>query len=546
MSTSKTTTPGSTTVKVSTNTGAAKDDIFSGMTEDSGATNLNVLVNDPGSAKIWSLDQNALKALATSQQPQALSAYTLASGASISLNTDGTIRYVGGAALQRLAEGELFNDSFIYTIRMANGALSTATATVAITGVNDVATFGGDTSGTQTEDQSGVSGLLRVTDIDHDQSAMQAASKTGSFGALAINTDGAWNYTRTSDMNYLQAGESVSESFTVQSVDGTPQSLKMTITGVNDAATFAGEKFGTLTEDAAATSGTLLVSDVDHDQSSMQASSKNGAFGALAIDSAGNWIYTRSADMNYLAAGDSVTDSFIVKSLDGTEQAITQTITGVNDVAVFGGVAAGSVQEDGVLSTGGVLTVVDLDHDQSAFAASGNLAGTYGDFSINLDTGAWTYVLRNGAANVQALAGGESVQDKLLVTSVDGTASELVVTISGLNEPVVPPVEPPPVSNPADKWVVNKQNVTKTGGGLQTEVVNGVARIEGFDSNDTLHTTSLDKELVFIELIDADNNGSLESTLLNFSYTQGQDVKHIDVILVGFAGFTEAQLFLDK
>ena len=44
---------GSTTVKVSTNTGAAKDDSFAGFNEDNASVSLNVLANDPGSANIW-------------------------------------------------------------------------------------------------------------------------------------------------------------------------------------------------------------------------------------------------------------------------------------------------------------------------------------------------------------------------------------------------------------------------------------------------------------------------------------------------------------
>lgn len=437
---SKSNNQGATTVKVSTNTGAAKDESFAGFNEDNARARLDVLANDPGSAKIWSLNQNALNAPLGSQQPQNLNSFTLASGATIALNADGTVMYDAGAALQWLAAGEIYRDSFIYTIRMANGALSTATATIDVLGVNDAATFAGDTS-------------------------------------------------------------------------------------------------GTLTEDSAATSGRLLVSDVDHDQSAMQAATLNGSFGQLAIDAAGNWVYTLTSDMNYLQTGESVNESFAVKSVDGTEQQITQTITGVNDVAVIGGVATGDVHEDGTLVTGGTLTIVDLDHDQSAFAATSALAGDYGNFTFDLGTGAWTYVLRNGDANVQALAGGQSVQDKLQVTSLDGSAlSELVVTIGGANEPVV-------VTNPADKWIVNKQNVTKAGGGLQIDYQNGVAKIVGFDSNDTLHTTSLDRDNPFIQLVDTDNNGSLDSTLLNFSYEQGQNTQHVDVILVGYTDFSTSQLF---
>jgi VCBS repeat-containing protein len=143
----KTTTPASTTVKVSGQSGAAKDDLFAGISEDSSSQTLNVLANDPGSAYLWSIDQNALNAPAGSQQPEALGAVTLTSGGRLFVNADGTLRYEGAAALQSLAEGEVFTDSFIYTIRMANGALSTAKANVQVVGKNDVATFSGDTTG---------------------------------------------------------------------------------------------------------------------------------------------------------------------------------------------------------------------------------------------------------------------------------------------------------------------------------------------------------------------------------------------------------------
>lgn len=438
--TNKTTTPASTTVKVSSQTGAAKDELFAGISEDSSTQILNILANDPGSAALWSIDQNALNAAPGSQQPQALNSVVLASGATLSANPDGTVTYQGAAALQSLAEGELANDSFIYTIRMANGALSTAKASVQIVGKNDAATFGGDTSGALTEDDSGVTGKLTVNDVDHDQSAMQA----GSVG---------------------------------------------------------------------------------------------GAKGALTIDAAGNWSYGLTSDMNYLQAGESVIETLAVKSVDGTSQDIVITINGVNDVAAFGGNTTGSVQEDGVLNASGVVTVDDLDHDQSAFASTGSLAGTYGDFTFDLASGAWTYSLRNADANVQALITGQTVNDKLALASVDGSTSEIVISIGGKDD----------TTNPADKWNVNKENVTKTGGGLDSQVaydINGVARIAGFDSNDELHPIGAMKfDSPFQQLIDTNNDSIKDSTLLNFSYKDGNNpTVHVDVILVGYITFTADQL----
>jgi VCBS repeat-containing protein len=81
--------------------------------------------------------------------------------------------------------------------------------------------------------------------------------------------------------------------------------------------------------------------------------------------------------------------------------------------------------------------VVDVDKDESKFIEpeTGGLEGTYGDFTFNADTGEWSYSLRNGNANVQALKSGDSVTDKLTVTSLDATQTkDIVVTITGTND----------------------------------------------------------------------------------------------------------------
>lgn len=44
--------------------------------------------------------------------------------------------------------------------------------------------------------------------------------------------------------------------------------------------------------------------------------------------------------------------------------------------------------------------VVDLASGQAAFQTPALLTGTYGSFSFNPTSGAWTYALNNAAANV--------------------------------------------------------------------------------------------------------------------------------------------------
>jgi VCBS repeat-containing protein len=140
---------------------------------------------------------------------------------------------------------------------------------------------------------------------------------------------------------------------------------------------------------------------------------------------------------------------------DTTTHDVTVTVHGSNDAAVFGGDEAGDTTEDGgaLQATGGTLTVSDADHDQSAFASTSDLAGSYGDFTFDTGSGDWTFTLRNGDANVQALAEGQQVTDTLTVTSTDGSTQDITVTVTGADEPNQPPVATD------DHWIIS-QNTT--------------------------------------------------------------------------------------
>jgi VCBS repeat-containing protein len=235
-----------TSVKVASVTGAAKDDLFSasnvsGLDEDHASVNLNVLFNDPGASHLYSLAQNVPGTPAMATFPIMTSAFS-AGGATISINPDGTIAYdgSGSAALQATQAGETFTDTFTYTIRMADGALSTATVTMNIAGVNDAAAFSGDDTGNVFED--GVlttGGTLIVTDPDHDQSGFQAPSDLiGDYGNFTFDTGtGLWDYTLTNSDPTVQAlnnGDTLTDTLAVLSTDGTSHNVVVTIHGEDD------------------------------------------------------------------------------------------------------------------------------------------------------------------------------------------------------------------------------------------------------------------------------------------------------------------------
>ena len=64
-----------------------------------------------------------------------------------------------------------------------------------------------------------------------------------------------------------------------------------------------------------------------------------------------------------------------------------------------------------------------------------SLAGRYGSFRFDAQTGQWSYALANASPEVQALGAGERAQDHLGLVSLDGTAArDVVVTIEGRND----------------------------------------------------------------------------------------------------------------
>ncbi|MDD9226607.1 VCBS domain-containing protein [Aeromonas hydrophila] len=87
--------------------------------------------------------------------------------------------------------------------------------------------------------------------------------------------------------------------------------------------------------------------------------------GSLTITEGGAWTYNvDNSKVEYLGEGETKVETFVVKSVDGTEHTVTVTITGTNDKAIISGDAEGAVTEGNgniVLSDSGTLTAVDVD-----------------------------------------------------------------------------------------------------------------------------------------------------------------------------------------
>ncbi len=291
----------------------------------------------------------------------------------------------------------------------------------------------------------------------------------GQYGKLTLNANGTYTYSIDNDnltVQALSAGGTLSESFNYTMADSIGQTdiavLAISITGANDNATITvngtpdtavteagGEANGTPADPFA--SGDLDVSDVDSGEATFQTPvSLAGTYGDFTFNaSTGVWSYTLNnadADTQALTAGQSATDSLLVTSGDGaTSQAITVNITGSNDnatITVNGtpdtAVAAAGDGTNGTPAdpfASGDLDVSDVDSGEAMFQTPLSLAGTYGDFTFDASTGVWGYTLNEADADTQALTAGQTTTDSLLVTSLDGTASQLItVDITGAND----------------------------------------------------------------------------------------------------------------
>jgi VCBS repeat-containing protein len=229
------------------------------------------------------------------------------------------------------------------------------TITFNISAVADAATFGsgaGVDTGSVTEDlnvSGGLvsdSGTLTVSDPDAGQAAFNAGTFAGSYGSLTIDAAGAWSYAASNSQSAVQAlgaGQSMTDTVAVTSVDGSSHTITITIHGANDAPTIgnpsnpdwdaANGRYSVSTPEDTPRSGSIDTADVDGNTLSFAASTAP-SHGSVSVDPAtGAWVYTPAANFNG-------SDSFVVTVSDGHGGSTTVTmaveVTPVNDLPSFG------------------------------------------------------------------------------------------------------------------------------------------------------------------------------------------------------------------
>jgi VCBS repeat-containing protein len=374
-----------------------------------------------------------------------------------------------------------------------------------------------------------VTGAISVSDEDQGEEAFDPGTLSfgGRTNSNALDTDTAelgtltllddqGNYSFAVDnaaVQYLAAGDTVVQTWTVDSVDGSGTStITITINGTNDGAVVTNDA-RSVTEDqdlnpvdsvpdtVLSVTGAISVSDEDQGEeafdpgtlsfggrtNSNALDTDTAELGTLTLlDDQGNYSFAvDNAAVQYLAAGDTVVQTWTVDSVDGSgTSTITITINGTNDGPVAnpdtnfvnksidgvdapiisGNVISGG--ENGIDSAdsfagaeqyadvadtdvdlGDALRIVSINNQSVSVgttAANGTqLAGLYGVLTIGAD-GSYAYDLDDNNPLLADLNTGEELNEVFNYTVSDSSGAEssstLTITVNGQDQGQ-PPLE---------------------------------------------------------------------------------------------------------
>jgi len=297
----------------------ANDDAALTTDEDTVLSNIDVLGNDTDS------DGDTLSVTQAT-----------ATNGTVIINADGTLDYTPNTNFAG-------DDTIIYTVSDGNGGTDSASVAITVNPVADPADITVQaTDSAVTEDDANdntASGTVNVSDADSGEGTLSSA--TANYGSPTVDGSGNWTYTldnTNTTVQALKAGETLTDTITFTSDDGTTATQDITINGTDDVPLISGDTTGAVTEDDANTltaTGALAATGGDAGEDAFTAETLTGTYGELVIGENGAWTY--SADnsqqaIQELAEGDALTDTFTVTNADGvTTQEVTITLNGAND-----------------------------------------------------------------------------------------------------------------------------------------------------------------------------------------------------------------------
>ncbi len=263
-------------------------------TDEDTPVTINVLAND------FERDGEALTLVAVQG----------AQGGAAVVNHDSTVLFTPDANFNGVA-------SFSYVLRDAAGLETITQVLITVVPVNDAPVAQDDFIIIDEDTLAQIGVLANDSDVDGDTVSVDSVLQQPANGTVQINPNGTISYTPLANFHGA-------DSFTYRISDGKggfdEATVSIVVNSVNDAPVAVADS-GTTTEDMAITLAvTTNDSDIDGDTVAVSRIVTAPANGAVAINSAGQLVYTPKVDF-------SGTDSFVYEISDGNGGTRTASVT---------------------------------------------------------------------------------------------------------------------------------------------------------------------------------------------------------------------------
>ncbi|MBD2561393.1 MULTISPECIES: beta strand repeat-containing protein [Nostoc] len=332
---------------------------------------------------------------------------TLASGAILTLNSNGEFLYNPNGQFETLAVGATASDSFTYTITDGSSLTSTATVNLTINGVNDAPTLANIIADQTTLEDGFFSFALPANtfaDVDAGDSLTYTATLANGDSLPNWLSFDANSRTFSGTPNDPDNGTiSIKVTATDSSNASANTSFNLTVTPVNDAPV-AGDDSATANQNTPLTllAADLLANDIDVDGGALSISAVSSAVnGTVTLNNSGNVVFTPTTgfsngngSFNYTVSdGNGGTDVAMVTVAVGT------TLNGTN-------------QNDNLNGTSGNDIINALNGNDNVFGLAGNdnLVGDNGNDTLYGGTGNDTLLGGNGDDTLAGEAGNDRLE----------------------------------------------------------------------------------------------------------------------------------------
>ena len=456
------------------------------------------------------------------------------------LNANGTYTYTPHASSQALAQGQVVQDVFTYTVTDGSST-DTGTLTISLAGVNDAPKANADAVAGHENQLLTINVLANDTDVDNGAVLTVTAASAPVGKGTAFVSGNQVKFDPGTAFDHLAAGatEVVVLSYTIADEFGATSSatVSVTVTGTNDGPVAAADTAGT-NENGAITVN-VLANDTDVDDGAvLTVTSASAPPGKGVASVVGNKVfYDPGADFDHLAAGatETLVVAYTIQDEHGASSSatLTITVTGTNDGPVANSDAA-STGENAVVTVavlandndaddGAVLTVTAVSAPLGKGTAS--IVGN----QVQFDPGADFDHLAAGATETVVLS--YTVSDEFGATS----SATVTVTVTGTNDGPVAAADSAATSENAPILVDVLANDTDADDGAVLTVTaasapagKGTASIAGnqvsFDpGTDFDHLAAGAMETVVVSYTIEDEHGASSSSSITITVTGTND-----------------------